>query len=218
MLQLYYSPGACSLAVHIALIEAQIPHRLQLVNTQEGEHLRAEYRAIHPLARIPALRTPEGHVLTEVAAILGYVDALSQRPLLPREVLLRARAFEWMSLFGSAVHPAFVTFFRPERFTPFEDTQSLLRRDGREHFWQMLEYVEQRLPGGDSVLAEPSLVDGYASVFYLWGLRTELPMRDLKKYSRLARSVLQRPSAQLAIEREGLTPVVAPVVLGTQPS
>ncbi len=49
--QLYYSPGACSMAAHIALQEAKAAYTLQLVDLSTRAHYRPEYLAINPKAR-----------------------------------------------------------------------------------------------------------------------------------------------------------------------
>src|SRR5690606_29731731 len=96
---LYYSPGAVSLVTHIALEEAALPYRLELVSLRDGQHQTAAYRRIHPLARVPALEVSPGAFLTETPALVNFVaDASPELELLPTERLQRARANEWMSL------------------------------------------------------------------------------------------------------------------------
>jgi glutathione S-transferase len=178
---------------------------------RQGEHLTEEYRKVHPLQRVPALRLENGEVLTEVSAILSFVAELKpELQLLPQSGLERARAVEWMSLFASGVHPAFWGFIRPGLFTDDDAAQSAIKREGLPRFLQMLKHVEARLPGGDHILPSgPSLVDAYASVFFLWALRTELPTADLPKYTRLAQAVAQRPAVRRAFEAEGLSEYLA---------
>jgi glutathione S-transferase len=72
MLTLYYSPGACFMAPHIALEEAGAPYTLQLVSIAKGEHQGPEYLNVNSRGKVPALRTDEG-VLTENVAILTYI-------------------------------------------------------------------------------------------------------------------------------------------------
>ena len=60
MYELFYFPGAISLVAHIALLEAKLPYRLSPVDLPSGQHLGPEYRAVHPLGRVPALRLPDG--------------------------------------------------------------------------------------------------------------------------------------------------------------
>src|SRR5678815_4787717 len=69
--QLYYSPGACSLAPHIVLEEAKAPYTTQRVDLKGGEQRSPEYLKVNPKGRVPALATERG-ILTENPAILGY--------------------------------------------------------------------------------------------------------------------------------------------------
>ncbi len=43
MLTLYYAPGACSMASHIALEETGVPYEAKPVSLATGEHLKDEY-------------------------------------------------------------------------------------------------------------------------------------------------------------------------------
>src|SRR5918998_658321 len=76
---LYYSPGACSLAPHVLLEEIGEPYDLELVSVAHGETQTPEYRAINPKGRVPTLRMVAGRgggaegVLTEAPAILAYL-------------------------------------------------------------------------------------------------------------------------------------------------
>ena len=72
--RLYLSPGACSLAAHIALEETGAPFDVEIVSVREQQNLEARYLAINPKARVPVLAIPgEPRVLTETPAILTYL-------------------------------------------------------------------------------------------------------------------------------------------------
>jgi len=71
MLRLFYSPGSCALASHIALEEAGVEYTLTRVNFASNEQRSPEYLAINPKGRVPALVTDDG-ILTETPAILAY--------------------------------------------------------------------------------------------------------------------------------------------------
>jgi glutathione S-transferase len=205
MSELFYFPGACSLAVHIALIEANLPYTLKHVNVFEGEHQKPEYRAIHPLARIPSLRLADATVLSEVAAILQYIDGQMSEPTLPSVGLARARVAEWLSLFASAVHIPFAQRYNPRRFTDDESIHEILRRDGLKRGHEMLKYVDSQLSAAGTVLASgPSLLDSYALVFFLWGMRGKLPVAELPRYKSLAKSQVERSAVRRALHEESL--------------
>ena len=203
--KLYFSPGAVSMATHIALEEVGIPYTLEPVLLREGQHLSEQYRRVHPLGRVPAVELQPGVVLTETPALLAYLaDLAPERELLPRGGLERARADEWMSLLSSAVHVSFITFFRPQRYTSDEGAARALKVDGKQRFHDMLRYVESRLPEQGFALGERySLCDAYLTPFFLWGRHFELPVEELPRYGRLVGAVLPRPAVRRALEQEG---------------
>ena len=204
--KLYFSPGAVSMATHIALEEAGVPYALEPVLISEGQQLSERYRRVHPLGRLPALEIAPGVVLTETPALLAYLAGLvPELGLLPEAGLGRARADEWMSLLASAVHVTFLSFYRPDRYTSDEAARAALKIDGKQRFFDLLRHVEQRLPEQGFVLGEQySLVDAYLTVFFLWARRFELPISQLPRYSHLAGAVLPRPAVRRALEQEGL--------------
>jgi glutathione S-transferase len=203
--KLYFSPMTVSLATHIAFEEAGVPYRLEPVLTREGQHLTDQYRRIHPLSRVPAVEVADGVILTETPALLAYVAELRpELELLPPSGLERARANEWMSLLSSGVHVAFISFYRPERYTADAGALAALKVDGKQRFHDMLRHVESRLPAEGFVLGERySLCDAYLTPFFLWGRHFELPVQELTRYQRLVTAVLPRPAVRRALEQEG---------------
>ncbi|HYQ17741.1 MAG TPA: glutathione S-transferase N-terminal domain-containing protein [Polyangiaceae bacterium] len=203
--KLYFSPGAVSMATHIALEEVQLPYALEPISIKAGEQLTERYRRVNPLGRLPALEIEPGVVLTETPALLGYLaDRAPELDLLPSTPLLRARASELMSLLSSSVHVAFISFFRPDRYTADDGAKAALKIDGKQRFFDLLRHVDGRLPAQGYALGERyTLVDAYATVFFLWGRFFELPVSELERYGRLAAQVLERPAVRRALEQEG---------------
>ncbi len=203
--KLYFSPGAVSLATHMALEEVGIAYTLEPVSIREGQQLGDRYLRVHALGRLPALEIEPGVVLTETPALLAYLASLApQLQLLPEGGLARARADEWMSLLASSVHVTFISFFRPDRYTSDHAAQAALKVDGKQRFMDMLVYVDGRLPEQGFVLGERySLVDAYLGVFFLWARRFELPVARLPRYAALVGQVLRRGAVRRALEQEG---------------
>lgn len=209
--KLYFSPLAVSLVSHIALEEAGVAYSLEPVLIREGQQRSERYLKINPLGRVPALEIAEGSVLTETPAVLAYVAELCpELQLLPVSGVERMRANEWMSLLSSVVHVAFISFFRPQRYTSDEGAAAQLKQDGKQHFQQMLRLIETRLPASGFVLGERySLCDAYLLPFYLWGRHFELPVSELPRYGALVQRVLSRPAVRRALEQEGYGHVAA---------
>ena len=116
MLKLFYAPNACALAPHIALNEAGADFDLVKVDTPKGEQRAAEYLAINPKSRVPALATDRG-ILTEVPVLLGYIARN-----FPKAELAPSDGFEFFQMqsfnlyLASTIHITFAHLFRPERY------------------------------------------------------------------------------------------------------
>ena len=112
MLQLYFSPMACSLASRIALMEAGLDARYHQVHlmtkTVAGDD--SDFGRISPKRAVPVLVLENGERLTECAAVLQYIaDLKPERGLAPRPGDMdRYRLQEWLSFIGTEIHKAFL--------------------------------------------------------------------------------------------------------------
>jgi len=130
MLTLYFSPGACSLASHIAIEETGAPYEAKLTALAKGEQRTPEYLAINPRARVPALKTEDG-VITENVAILTYLaKRFPEKTLLPRDLPAEVRCISMMAWLSNTVHPGFTRVFRPERFAEDPATHEAIKKSG----------------------------------------------------------------------------------------
>lgn len=215
--RLYHSPGACSLAAHIAFEELGIPYEPVRVVIAEGQNQTLEYLAINPRGRVPALAicnqdaagvTPKEQILTELSAILIYLaKTYPDAHLLPEDALSFARAVEWMSWLGATMHAAGVrTVLRPERFVSDPGAAAAVKTRGTENILVGYADIEVRLTGQTWALGDQySVVDMYLLVFFRWGNRVGLPMRQkYPNYTRMMDAVRARPAVQRAIAHEGI--------------
>lgn len=108
---LYYAPGACSQASHIALIEAGLPHTLVKVGRDRRLADGRDFNLINSKGYTPALDLGDGTILTENVAILVYIAETSGK-LLAREGLARWRALEATTFMTTEIHRNFMPFFR----------------------------------------------------------------------------------------------------------
>ncbi len=171
---LFYSPGACSLSCHIALEESGLAYERRRFSSTNGETESPEYRAINPRGRVPALRFEDGTVLTEAAAILGFIaDQVPEKKLLPAHgTLAHARAREWMGFLASSVHPAIRTVFRPDKYAEGDAAKEEVRARGRRWLAGYYADIEGRVQGQSYALGDSfSLVDAYLVVFHKWAAR-----------------------------------------------
>ncbi|MDB5489145.1 MAG: glutathione transferase GstA, partial [Reyranella sp.] len=71
-MELFASPMACSLASHIAVIEAGLPVKVRFVENKKTDD-GGDYLAVSPYGYVPALRLDDGKVLNEGASVLQYL-------------------------------------------------------------------------------------------------------------------------------------------------
>jgi glutathione S-transferase len=204
MLKLYYSPGACAMASHIALEEAGAEYELQKIDLRQGEQRTPEYLSINPAGVTPALATGQG-VITQNVAILAYVaQTRPQAGLAPTESYAFARMQAFNAWLASSLHPAIgkVLFSRP----PLEGSP---RDEALEQALAKYDLAEQHLLVGPWALGEDhSVTDGYLMVFTRWARQADL--LDSARFPRLNAHldrVQSRPAVQRALAVEGLSAI-----------
>ena len=197
---LYHAPMACSLASRLALVEAGVPHDIHFVLTWKGENKTAEYLAINPRGKVPALKTAQG-VLTESSAILPYIaDLVPDKRLIPLAGSFeRAVAQSRLSFFSSSVHAA---------FTPLIGAHALTEAAARDaalgQLLTVLGEADAMLEGRDHVLDHFSVCDLYLFVFLLWRRAPALAglLRVFANLDRLEQAILARPGVAAIIGEE----------------
>ena len=204
MLTLYYSPGACSMAPHIVLEEGGEKYELKRVDFSKAEQRSEAYiKAVHHLGRVPALGGIDaGPPLTENTAILPYLG--KRYKLWPTDPVVEARANSTIGFFAATVHPAHAHISRPERYATDKEHFPDIQAQGRKLFFDYLTMVDGMLAGRQWLLDGYSVLDPYAFTFYVWGVRRELPMAELKNYGAHKDRMLARSAVQRVVEDEKL--------------
>lgn len=201
-MKLYYMPGACSLASHIALREAGADFTLEKVDPKEKKTERgSDYRAINPKGYVPALALDDGEVLTEGAAILQFIaDRNPNAALAPAAgTLARARLQEQLNYVAAELHKAFSPLFNPA----LPDSE---RAAVKERIGQKLDFIETLLSDGRSYLVGDrfSVADAYLFTVVNWTGHTGI---DLERWPHLAafqQRIAARDTVQAALKAEGL--------------
>lgn len=207
-LKLFYAPGACSLAPHIALEETGVPFQAIAIDTKNGEQRRAPYLAINGKGRVPALAIDDW-ALTENPAILQFIGrAFPEARLWPEDPRAAARATEWMAWLSSTIHVAYAHMRRAERYATSEQALEDVRAKGRESCEALWPAVESAFGAGPWALGGAySVVDAYLMVFWMWGrgpaLGFDMPGR-FPRWTAQARRMTSRPAVERAFRREAL--------------
>ena len=205
---LYYSPGACSFAPHVVLREIGLPFELRKVSTAERSNYAAEYLAINPRGRIPALMI-DGFTLTETPAILAYLGRrFPEAGVYPPEAGEdEARCLEWLAWSSNTVHVAFAQIFRPERYVPAEEAYAPVRASGHQNFQACLAQIEAQLSrSAYAVGSRFTVVDPFWLVFFRWAMRLGYEMKThYPAYTRYAERLSRRPALVAALAAEGIS-------------
>jgi glutathione S-transferase len=198
-MKLYFSPGACSLASHIALREAGIDFQAEKVDLRTHKTAAGgDYYAINPKGYVPALQLDDGAVLTEGAAIMQYIaDQKPASRLAPvAGTLERYRLQEWLNFVGSELHKSFSPLFNPA--TPDE-----LRKATRERLEKRLEYVAGQLAGRSYLMGEQfTVADAYLFTVLSWTQAVGLDRAKWPVLEAYYQRVGERRAVQAAREAE----------------
>jgi glutathione S-transferase len=204
-MKLLYSPGACSLGIHLLLEEIGKPYETERVNLQGGAQYESPFTSINPKSKVPTLVRDDGSVLTEFPAIAYWLARNNpQAKLLPDDADAQARVLEAMDYVVATMHmQGFTRIFRPGNFSPSEADAEAVKVRGKEIFEKGLGIMDKALAGKDYVVGPFSIAD--AALFYVefWGaarLKLVLPANCNAHYQRM----LARPAVKRMMEQEGL--------------
>jgi glutathione S-transferase len=192
---LYYSPGACSLASHIALHDAGKKFDLLKVDlkTHQLEDGRA-FTDINPKGYVPALQLDNGELLTENIAVLGMI-ADDYRALMAPGPLGRARLLEMLAYISTEIHKSYKPLFSP-------DTTEAEKTKAKSLIAAKLEFVASQLKGSYLFGENATVADAYLFVMLRWADKHGIAVPDV--LAEFGKRMLSRPTVQAALHHEGL--------------
>ena len=199
-MDLYFSPLACSMATRIALYEAGADANYLEVDpkTKIVQNDGSNFREVNPLGLVPTLRTDDGIVLTENAAILQYVaDRFPQAGISTVSGMERSRLHQWLCFIGTELHKALFVPMLDRNAPPEMKTYILGKGLSR------LDYLENYLKGREFLLDHFSVADAYLVTVINWTMAT--PPIELAKWPTVKayhERLRTRPSIARAIAEE----------------
>ena len=205
-MKLYYAPGACSLASHIAIEEVGIPYETQPLNLAEGDQRKPEYLKLNPRGRVPTL-VVDGNVLTENVGILTYLGGGHPKAgLWPKKTWDQAKLVSSMAWLSNTVHTTFGHVIRAARYADDAAAQEAIKAKARQMYGDYLKEIDNLLAGKKwSIAGQYTVIDGYLLVFYRWGNRNQFPVKQLRNYTALMERVMARPAVKKVMADEGIT-------------
>lgn len=198
-MKLYFSPGASSLAAHIALREAGLPFDLERVDLRTKKTASdKDFTRINPKGYVPTLQFDDGTVLTEIPAIALWVaDQVPERRLAPSPgTMERYHLIEWLNFTATELHKQHSPLFNPA-------SDDGLKARQRELLGKRFDYVQQQLGSGAYVLGDSfTVADCYLFTVLGWGKWVEIDLARWPGLAAYAARIAARPKVQEAIAAE----------------
>ena len=203
-MKLYYSPGACSLADHIALEWIGQPY--EAIRMSREDRKTPAYLKINPAGAVPALEQ-DGWVLTQNAAILNYLaDSFPQAGLggdgTPKG---RAEVNKWLALVNSDMHPAFHPLFGSTAYLGDAAMVEKSKDAARAKLRGLFERVDAQLAGRDWVAGTRSIADPYLFVVTRWAKAQGIDLAGLDNLARFVARMEADPAVQKVLKDEDLS-------------
>jgi glutathione S-transferase len=170
MLTLYYAPGTCALASHLALEYAGAPYQAVRLDFGSNQQRSAEYLKVNPKGRVPALLTDRG-IVTETPALLQFISqSFPQANLAPlADPFLMARVNEFNSYLCSTVHVAHAHRRRGSRWADDEQALEAMKKKVPQTVAQSFDLIEQHMLKTPWVLGDRfSICDMYLFTLAQW--------------------------------------------------
>lgn len=197
-MQLYFSPLACSMASRIALYEADAAAEFIEVDPKTKRTLDGkDFLTVNPLGLVPAIRTGDGEVLTENAAVLQYIaGCFPEAGLAPLGGMARSRLHQWLCFIGTELHKGlFIPLFDPKM--PGEEKARILAKGDNR-----LAYLDQYLSGREFLLDRFSVADAYLVTVLNWKIATPVDLAKWPAVQAYYHRLTQRASIARALTDE----------------
>jgi glutathione S-transferase len=199
-MKLYYSPGACSLSPHIALLEAGLPHDLVKVDLRAKKLENGDdYLKVNPKGQVPALQLDSGEIVTEGPVIVQMIADRVGKDLAPaRDSTERYKLLEWLNFITAELHKNFGPIFSPALA---DDAKAFFK----DRVMGKFKYIDSQLGGRDYLMGKQfTVADGYLFTMLSWADRMKFDLSAMPNLLAYKARVAARPKVQEALNKEGL--------------
>ncbi|MCC2608898.1 glutathione S-transferase family protein [Neorhizobium petrolearium] len=204
MYTLYFAPGTCALASHIALADSGLPYEVKRLNFAEGEQRSEAYLKINPKGRVPALVTDKG-ALSETVAILAFIaQAAPLAKLAPLDdPFLFARMQAFNAYLSSTVHVAHAHGRRGTRWADEPSSHADMLRKVPQTMGECFRLIEDDFLAGPYVLGEQySVADPYLFTIAGWLEGDKVDIAAFPRVQAHYERMKARPAVQKALAEE----------------
>lgn len=202
-MKLYYSPGACSLADHIALEWIGKPYEAKKLS--RDERATPEFKKLNPSGAVPVLEQ-DGWVLTQNAAILNYLaDTFPEAKLggdgTPKG---RAEVNRWLAFVNSDVHPTFTPLFGATAYLEDASIIGKTKDHAKKTLRSLFARADAQLAGHDWIAGSRSIADPYLYVVLRWAKGQHVDLSGLDNLVKFVARMEADAGVQKVLKEEGL--------------
>lgn len=201
-MKLYYSKGACSLAIRVCIHEIGIDCEFEAVDLKTKKtETGSDFLNINPKGSVPVLVLDNQEILTENPVIQQYLaDEYKAKGILPSDTFERYRILEWLNYIGTELHKGcFSQLFNPKI------PESLKEEVFKPLLKTKLNWVDQHLSKNKYLLNERyTLADNYLLVMLIWLHKFNIDINQWQNLARYLNALKIRPNVQQALKEEGL--------------
>jgi glutathione S-transferase len=200
-MKLYYSPGACSLSPHIALLEAGLPYELVKVDLRAKKLENGDdFLNVNPKGQVPAVQFDSGELVTEGPVIVQMIADKAGKNLAPaRDSDERYKLLEWLNFITTELHKNLGPMFSP---VLADDAKAFFKDRTMGKF----KYLETAIAGRDYLMGKQfTVADGYLFTMLMWATdRLKFDLSAMPNLLAYKARVAARPKVQEALTKEGL--------------
>ena len=200
-MKLYYTPGACSLSPHIALLEAGLPYELVKVDLRAKKLENGDdFLNVNPKGQVPAVQFDSGELVTEGPVIVQMIADKAGKNLAPaRDSDERYKLLEWLNFITTELHKNLGPMFSPV----LADEAKVFFKD---RTMSKFKYLETALAGRDYLMGKQfTVADGYLFTMLMWAIdRLKFDLSAMPNLLAYKARVAARPKVQEALTKEGL--------------
>ena len=205
-MKLYYSPGACSLAPHIALVESGLPFTAVKVDLRTPKLADgSDYYTINTKGYVPLIELPDGDRLSEVAVILQYIADRKPGTLAAAfGTMERYHAMEWLNFVATEVHKQFAPLWYPT-------TPDATKEAQRAKLATRFDLIAKTLATQPYLTGETfTVADAYLFTVVNWAGTLKIDLAPWPALQAFQARVAARPKVREAMKAEGLIKDPAP--------
>lgn len=203
-MKLYYAPGTCALAVHVALIWSGKPYELIKVDLASEE-----YKKINPMGAVPALEDGDSGIMTQADSLLNYIAASYPDKTMAGDSSICGKQLfdQWLAFLGGDLHTAYGPIFNPQRYTVKQDEESLANAKASANARLRMIYaiLDSHLSDKDYIVDNRlSCADPYAYVMTRWLVYTDVSLDEFPHVKQHFERLADEPAVIQAEQEQGI--------------